>query len=197
MATVVVLAANVATSGELTPTDCSNMGPYFVCSGLNKSGERTLAARADNSSVADSLRDPSLKRKLEQVIARRKAAGVADPRIRVTDQGSCSGGLPTCYDGPGNTITIANDPTLYLYRTKPQPGQPSTIPYSWDRAVFREAQSAFVWWVEGKTEGYGTEAYDQEYLLPAENEHFWNLRQEPHRLCGHAIECLVLKSPKD
>lgn len=131
-------------------------------------GATAPAALADNPWIADSLRNPSLKQKLEQVIARRKALGIANPRITVTDQGSCSDGLPTCYDGPSNTITIAGDPTHYHYRTKPQPGQPATFPYSWDRAVYREAQRAFVWWVEERREGAGTEAYDQAYILPVE-----------------------------
>lgn len=197
-AILIVLAAGIAapaTGGELTLDDCLKMGPHFVCVGLRKSGERTLATHADSPPVGDSLRNPTQRQKLEQIIARRKAAGAADPRIRVTDDGDCGDGLPTCYDGPSNTIIIAGDPTLYLYRTKPQPDQPSTFQYSWDRAIFREVEKAYVWWVEGKTEGSGTEAYDQEYLLPPENEHFWDLRQEPHRLCGHAIECLELKAP--
>ena len=102
--------------------------------------------------------------------------------------------MPTCYDGPSNTITTAGDPTKYNYKTVPQPGQPKVFPYSWERAVFRETRKAYLWWVEEKRQGVDTAEYDRVNILPVENEHFWKRRNEPYRLCGHSVtECMELK----
>ncbi len=102
--------------------------------------------------------------------------------------------MPTCYDGPSNTITIAGDPTKYLYRTVPQPGQPSVYPYSWARAVYRETRKAYLWWVEEKRDGVDTAEYDRSNILPAENEYLKRRYNEPYRLCGHSVkECMELK----
>lgn len=136
--------------------------------------------------------DPQL---LDQIAARRKAAGAQDGRIRVTDKGVCSDGMPTCYDGPSNTIIIASDPTRYLYKTVPQPGQPLVYPYSWARAVYRETRKAYLWWVEEKRDGVDTAEYDRANILPAENEYLKRRYNEPYRLCGHSVtECMELKS---
>lgn len=142
------------------------------------------------ASIGDGM-DPQL---LDQIAARRKAAGAEDGRIRVTDKGTCNDGMPTCYDGPSNTIIIAGDPTKYLYRTVPEPGQPSLYPYSWARAVYRETQKAFLWWVEEKRVGVDTAEYDRANILPAENEYLKRRYNEPYRLCGHSVkECMELK----
>jgi hypothetical protein len=146
------------------------------------------------SSVGDALSDPSLREKMGEIIARQKASGASDGRIRVIE-GPCANGMPTCYDGPSNTIFIADDPTKYMYKTVPQAGQPSLYPYSWARAVFHESQKAYLWWVKEKREGFNTAAYDSENVLPLENEHFWQKKREPHCRCAHsAAECLELKN---
>jgi hypothetical protein len=153
-----------------------------------------LPATARDSEVGSALRNPDNRQKLEKITTSKKESDSSDGRIRVTE-GVCKDGMPTCYDGPTNTIFIAGDPTKYLYKTVPQPGQPSVFPYSWDRALYRDIQKAYLWWVEKKRDGVDTAAYDRENVLPLENEYFWRKRQEPHRLCGHsASECMELKA---
>src|SRR5262245_31480169 len=73
---------------------------------------------ADASEVINALRETGNRQKLDEIIASAKASGDSDGRISVTDKGTCSDGMPTCYDGPSNTIIIAGDPTKYLYKTK-------------------------------------------------------------------------------
>jgi hypothetical protein len=152
-------------------------------------------AEADSGSIGRALNDNAGRQKLGEIAARLRAAGHSDPRINV-QTGTCADGLPTCYDGPSNTITIAGDPTKYLYKTIPQPGQPPVFPYSYDRAIYREIQKAYLWWVEEKRDGVDTAAYDQANILPRENEHFWQLRREPYRLCGHSLSECMEKKPE-
>src|SRR3569832_1099496 len=117
----------------------SKMKPYrallavamIVSMGSTAPAAASIGVTAVASDVGSSLNEPSVRKRLDDVIARERASGVSDPRIHVRE-GPCNDGMPTCYDGPSNTIFIADDPSKYMYKTDAKAGQPALYPYSWE-----------------------------------------------------------------